>query len=74
MVDGCFGLVVGFVVEMDDVIVNVMVKCDCKGCDWIVVNDVLFEIGIMGGKENDVIIISVLGVELWLCMYKDEVV
>lgn len=61
-------------VEIDDVIVYVIVKCECKGCDWIVVNDVSFEIGIMGGLENVVMLIFDDGVESWLCMGKDVVV
>lgn len=70
----CLVLVVGFVVEMNDVVFYVIVKWLCKGVDWIVVNDVSLVIGIMGGFENVVMLIFDVGVDVWLCMGKDQVV
>lgn len=67
------GLVVGFAAETDDVIENATAKRARKGCDWIVANDVSPETGIMGGRENAVVIISDKGAESWPRMDKNEV-
>ncbi|WP_293450806.1 bifunctional phosphopantothenoylcysteine decarboxylase/phosphopantothenate--cysteine ligase CoaBC [Planktotalea sp.] len=66
-------LVVGFAAETDDVIVNATAKRKRKGCDWIVANDVSPETGIMGGSENDVVLICEGGSEDWPRMGKDAV-
>lgn len=66
-------LVVGFAAETDDVLKNAKAKLKRKKCDWIVANDVSPETGIMGGKENDVTVISADGVEDWPRMSKDQV-
>ncbi|MEP5154989.1 bifunctional phosphopantothenoylcysteine decarboxylase/phosphopantothenate--cysteine ligase CoaBC [Planktotalea sp.] len=66
-------LVVGFAAETDDVITNATAKRKRKGCDWIVANDVSPETGIMGGSENDVMLISETGSEDWPRMSKEAV-
>ncbi len=66
-------LVVGFAAETDNVIANGKAKRDRKGCDWIVINDVSPETGIMGGTENDVTLISEEGAEDWPRMSKVDV-
>jgi len=66
-------LVVGFAAETDDVIENATAKRVRKGCDWIVANDVSHETGIMGGKENDITLISQEGAEDWPRMSKEDV-
>jgi len=66
-------LVVGFAAETDDVISNATAKRVRKQCDWIVANDVSPETGIMGGTENQVVMISDSGAEAWPRMGKDDV-
>ena len=66
-------LVVGFAAETDDVVANAAAKRMRKGCDWIVANDVSPETGIMGGQENDVVLISEAGAEDWPRMSKQAV-
>ncbi|MGB7317206.1 MAG: bifunctional phosphopantothenoylcysteine decarboxylase/phosphopantothenate--cysteine ligase CoaBC [Planktotalea sp.] len=73
MKEGRPGLVVGFAAETDDVIANATAKRARKGCDWIVANDVSPETGIMGGTENDVMLISQGGAEDWPRMSKAAV-
>ncbi|MFV1491030.1 bifunctional phosphopantothenoylcysteine decarboxylase/phosphopantothenate--cysteine ligase CoaBC [Phaeobacter sp. JH18-32] len=67
------GLVVGFAAETNDVVDNATAKRLRKGCDWIVANDVSPATGIMGGRENAVILISDAGAESWPRMDKDAV-
>lgn len=66
-------LVVGFAAETDDVVANATSKRKRKGCDWIIANDVSPETGIMGGKENAVVLISEDKVDVWPRMGKDAV-
>ncbi|MGH1447285.1 MAG: bifunctional phosphopantothenoylcysteine decarboxylase/phosphopantothenate--cysteine ligase CoaBC [Cognatishimia sp.] len=66
-------LVVGFAAETNDVVENATKKRLRKACDWIVANDVSPETGIMGGRENAVILISDEGAEHWPRMGKDLV-
>jgi phosphopantothenoylcysteine decarboxylase/phosphopantothenate--cysteine ligase len=66
-------LVVGFAAETDDVIENATAKRKRKGCDWIVANDVSPSTGIMGGSENDVMVIDADGAEDWPRMDKHAV-
>jgi phosphopantothenoylcysteine decarboxylase/phosphopantothenate--cysteine ligase len=66
-------LVVGFAAETDDVIAHAAAKRERKGCDWIVANDVRPQTGIMGGKENAVVLITAQGAEEWPRLSKDEV-
>ncbi len=73
MRNGRPSLVVGFAAETDNVISNGKAKRDRKGCDWIVINDVSPETGIMGGSENDVTLISDDDTEDWPRMSKRAV-
>lgn len=56
-------LVVGFAAETDDVEVHARQKLARKGCDWIVANDVSGEV--MGGDDNEVMLVTAAGVERW---------
>lgn len=67
------GLVVGFAAETDEVVAHATAKRERKQCDWIVANDVSPETGIMGGSENQVVVISDEGAEAWPRMGKDQV-
>ena len=66
-------LVVGFAAETDDVVGHAAAKRVRKGCDWIVANDVRPETGIMGGTENEVILLTEAGAEAWPRLGKREV-
>ncbi|MDA9207644.1 bifunctional phosphopantothenoylcysteine decarboxylase/phosphopantothenate--cysteine ligase CoaBC [Octadecabacter sp.] len=66
-------LVIGFAAETQNVVANATAKRKRKGCDWIVANDVSPETGIMGGAENDVVLISANGAEDWPRMGKSQV-
>jgi phosphopantothenoylcysteine decarboxylase/phosphopantothenate--cysteine ligase len=57
-------LVVGFAAETNDLEANARAKLERKGCDWIVANDVSAE-GIMGGDQNEVLLITRDGIERW---------
>jgi phosphopantothenoylcysteine decarboxylase/phosphopantothenate--cysteine ligase len=65
-------LVVGFAAETGDLEANARAKLARKGCDWIVANDVS-EDGVMGGDDNEVLLIDAAGVELWTRAGKTEV-
>lgn len=65
--------IVGFAAETENVIQNATAKRERKGCDWIVANDVSPKTGIMGGAENDVVLITEQGTEDWPRMDKDAV-
>jgi phosphopantothenoylcysteine decarboxylase / phosphopantothenate---cysteine ligase len=64
-------LVIGFAAETHDVEDYARAKLDRKGCDWIVANDVSGDV--MGGAENEVVLISYGEAERWPRMGKDEV-
>ena len=66
-------LVVGFAAETDDVLANGAAKLARKGCDWLVVNDVRPQTGIMGGDENDVVLMTAEGQDDWPRLSKREV-
>jgi phosphopantothenoylcysteine decarboxylase/phosphopantothenate--cysteine ligase len=65
-------LVVGFAAETNDVEANARAKLKRKGCDWIVANDVT-QPGVMGGEENEVLLVKADGVARWPRMDKDAV-
>ncbi|HEY2177978.1 MAG TPA: phosphopantothenoylcysteine decarboxylase, partial [Caulobacteraceae bacterium] len=65
-------LVVGFAAETGDLEANARAKLARKGCDWIIANDVA-EGAIMGGEENEVLLIDARGVERWARASKTEV-
>jgi phosphopantothenoylcysteine decarboxylase/phosphopantothenate--cysteine ligase len=66
-------LVVGFAAETDDLLRHAEEKRRRKGCDWIVANDVGTEGGVMGGKENEVHLLTEAGCEHWPRAAKEEV-
>jgi phosphopantothenoylcysteine decarboxylase/phosphopantothenate--cysteine ligase len=66
------GLVVGFAAETGDLEANARAKLARKGCDWIVANDVS-EPAIMGGDENEVLVIDAAAVERWPRASKAEI-
>jgi phosphopantothenoylcysteine decarboxylase/phosphopantothenate--cysteine ligase len=57
-------LVVGFAAETNDLEALARAKLARKGCDWIVANDVSQD-GVMGGDDNEVLLISAAGLERW---------
>jgi phosphopantothenoylcysteine decarboxylase/phosphopantothenate--cysteine ligase len=65
-------LVVGFAAETGDLEAQARAKLKRKGCDWIVANDVSAD-GIMGGDENEVLLISKAGTDCWPRASKAEV-
>lgn len=65
-------LVVGFAAETQSLEAEAKRKLERKGCDVIVANDVSSE-GVMGGAENEVLIVRKSGVEAWPRMSKARV-
>lgn len=66
-------LVIGFAAETNDVVKNATAKRLRKGCDWILANDVGGERAVMGGPDNQVVLISDNGAENWPWMSKKQV-
>ena len=64
-------LVVGFAAETSDVEKHAKAKLARKGCDWVVANDVSGDV--MGGPDNEVLLVSKAGTERWPRMSKAEV-
>ena len=64
-------LVVGFAAETSDVEKHAKGKLSRKGCDWVIANDVSGDV--MGGSDNEVLLISKAGTERWPRMSKAEV-
>ena len=64
-------LVIGFAAETNDVEAHARAKIAKKGCDWIVANDVSGDV--MGGAENEVLLITRDSAEAWPRMAKDAV-
>ena len=64
-------LVVGFAAETNDVEDYARAKLAKKGCDWIVANDVSGDV--MGGSQNEVMLVSEDDTEHWPRMGKGEV-
>jgi phosphopantothenoylcysteine decarboxylase/phosphopantothenate--cysteine ligase len=65
-------LVIGFAAETERLEAHAVGKRKRKGCDWIVANDV-GGTGIMGGAENEVLLVTGNGVEFWPRLGKAEV-
>jgi phosphopantothenoylcysteine decarboxylase/phosphopantothenate--cysteine ligase len=61
-------LVIGFAAETDNVEANARAKIAKKGCDWIVANDVSGDV--MGGDDNQVMLISRDSAQSWPRMSK----
>ncbi len=66
-------LVIGFAAETDDVVKNATAKRKRKQCDWILANDVGGARAVMGGPDNQVVLISESGAETWPWMTKKQV-
>jgi phosphopantothenoylcysteine decarboxylase/phosphopantothenate--cysteine ligase len=64
-------LVIGFAAETSDIEKHARGKLKRKGADWIVANDVSGDV--MGGSDNEVLLISKDGVERWPRMGKAAV-
>lgn len=64
-------LVIGFAAETNDIEAHARAKIAKKGCDWIVANDVSGDV--MGGDENEVLLITRDSAEAWPRMSKDAV-
>jgi phosphopantothenoylcysteine decarboxylase/phosphopantothenate--cysteine ligase len=64
-------LVVGFAAETDNVEAHARAKIAKKGCDWIVANDVSGDV--MGGAENQVLLITKDKTQAWPRMAKEAV-
>jgi phosphopantothenoylcysteine decarboxylase/phosphopantothenate--cysteine ligase len=65
-------LVIGFAAETEQLEAHATAKLARKGCDWIVANDVTAP-GVMGGAENEVMVIDAAGVERWTRATKAEI-
>ncbi len=69
-------LVVGFAAETGDLEAKARAKRARKGCDWILANDVSADAArasVMGGDENQVLLIDGAGTETWPRIGKAEV-
>jgi phosphopantothenoylcysteine decarboxylase / phosphopantothenate---cysteine ligase len=64
-------LVIGFAAETEKVEEHARAKIAKKGCDWIVANDVSGDV--MGGSENQVLLITKDSAEAWPRMAKEAV-
>ncbi len=64
-------LVIGFAAETNDVEENARAKIAKKGADWIVANDVSGDV--MGGADNQVMLITRDSAETWPRMSKEAV-
>jgi phosphopantothenoylcysteine decarboxylase/phosphopantothenate--cysteine ligase len=65
------GLLVGFAAETENVAAQAIAKRKIKNADWIVANDVSGEV--MGGRSNQVQLVTDDGVEEWPEASKEEV-
>lgn len=64
-------LVIGFAAETSDVERHARAKLVRKGCDWIIANDVSGDV--MGGADNEVLLVTKAGTERWPRMGKAAV-
>lgn len=64
-------LVVGFAAETSDVEKHANAKLTRKGCDWVVANDVSGDV--MGGADNEIVLVSKGKAERWPRMGKADV-
>ena len=64
-------LVIGFAAETNAVEAHARAKLMRKGCDWILGNDVSGDV--MGGADNQVLLVTRSGLERWPRMAKGEV-
>jgi phosphopantothenoylcysteine decarboxylase/phosphopantothenate--cysteine ligase len=66
-------LVIGFAAETHDLRAHAQEKKNRKNCDWIVANDVNPASGIMGGAENEILLVTAAGIEDWPRLDKEKV-
>jgi phosphopantothenoylcysteine decarboxylase/phosphopantothenate--cysteine ligase len=66
-------VVVGFAAETENVVANARAKLARKGCDLIVANDVTPDLGVMGGDDNTVHLVTPDGAETWPTLDKRDV-
>ena len=57
-------LVIGFAAETEKLAEHAAAKRARKGCDWLVANDV-GGTGIMGGDDNEILLLTESGAEAW---------
>ncbi len=65
-------LVVGFAAETEKVVEYATVKCQKKGCDWILANDVSSG-GVFGQDDNQITLVDAEGAEPWPVLDKQSV-
>lgn len=65
-------LVIGFAAETENLIAHAQAKRARKGCDWLVANDV-GGTDIMGGEENEIVLLTAQGNDVWKRMSKHNV-
>lgn len=65
-------LVVGFAAETENLLEHATAKRARKGCDWLVANNV-GGTGIMGGEDNEILLLTPQGHEAWQRMSKPDV-
>ncbi|MEG9860894.1 MAG: bifunctional phosphopantothenoylcysteine decarboxylase/phosphopantothenate--cysteine ligase CoaBC [Parvularculales bacterium] len=58
-------LVVGFAAETESLAIHAQDKRQRKKCDWIIANDVSPKHGVMGGDNNEVLLVTESGIEQW---------
>ena len=64
-------LVIGFAAETEHLAEHAAAKRARKSCDWIIANDVS-QAGIMGGAENEILLLTAAGPEHWPRLDKHE--
>jgi phosphopantothenoylcysteine decarboxylase/phosphopantothenate--cysteine ligase len=64
-------LVVGFAAETQDLVLHAREKLKAKSADWIVANDVSRDV--MGGPENEVVVVTKDGEDAWPRLTKEAV-
>ena len=66
-------LLIGFAAETENLLEQATQKRLRKGCDWLIANHVGAGSEIMGGDENQVLVITATGAEAWPSMSKQLV-
>jgi len=64
-------LVIGFAAETENLAANATAKRARKNCDWLLANNVATP-GIMGGNDNEILLITQEGTEAWPKMSKTD--
>jgi len=66
-------LVIGFAAETETLLDHAAAKRIRKGCDWILANHVGAGSDVMGGNDNEIVLITQAGADVWPRMSKTEV-